>query len=125
MPSGRSSPLGVGVALSPIPIIAVVLMLATPRGRLNGPAFVLGWVVGLVVVGTVVLLVSAGLGASDAEQGPASWVEVVKLLLGLGLIVLAGLQWRGRPHGDDAPALPGWMTPERTTASPRAFPGPA
>jgi len=35
------------VALSPVPIIAVVLMLGTPRARVNGPAFVLGWVLGL------------------------------------------------------------------------------
>ncbi|MFE6358522.1 hypothetical protein ACFVP3_00690 [Streptomyces sp. NPDC057806] len=31
----------VGIAISPIPIIAVVLMLATPRGRVNGTAFTL------------------------------------------------------------------------------------
>ena len=44
---GQSLPLAIGVALSPIPIIAVVLMLTTPRARANGPAFVLGWLVGL------------------------------------------------------------------------------
>ncbi len=27
---------GVGVALSPVPVIAVVLMLASPKGRING-----------------------------------------------------------------------------------------
>ena len=40
---GQSLPLAVGVALSPVRIIAVVLMLATARARANGPAFVLGW----------------------------------------------------------------------------------
>src|SRR5690349_19697490 len=35
---GSCLPLAVGVALSPVPIIAVVLMLTTPRARLNGPA---------------------------------------------------------------------------------------
>jgi hypothetical protein len=44
---GQSLPLAIGVALSPIPIIAVVLMLTTPRARADGPAFVLGWLVGL------------------------------------------------------------------------------
>ena len=48
---GQSLPLAVGVALSPVPIIAVVLMLTTPRARVNGPAFVLGWLVGLGIVG--------------------------------------------------------------------------
>jgi hypothetical protein len=48
---GQSLPLAVGVALSPVPIIAVVLMPTTQRARANGPAFVLGWLVGLGVVG--------------------------------------------------------------------------
>ena len=37
----------IGVAISPVPIIAVILILFAPRARLNGPAFLLGWVVGL------------------------------------------------------------------------------
>ena len=32
--------LAVGVALSPVPIIPVVLMLTTRRARVNGPLFV-------------------------------------------------------------------------------------
>lgn len=30
--------LAAGVAISPLPIIAIILILATPRGRLNGPS---------------------------------------------------------------------------------------
>src|SRR4051794_38934354 len=69
---GQVLSFGVGVALSPVPIIAVVLMLATPRGRVNGPAFLAGWVVGLAVVGTVVLLLASGGNASQAGT-PADW----------------------------------------------------
>jgi hypothetical protein len=61
---GQSLPLAVGVALSPVPIIAVVLMLTTPRARTNGPAFVLGWLLGLGVVGAVVLALAGPGGAS-------------------------------------------------------------
>ena len=105
---GQVLPLAVGVALSPIPIIGVVLMLGTPRARANGPAFILGWVLGLAVVGTIVLLVSSG---ADAEEGgePADWVSVVKLILGLLLLLFALKQWRARPHGDDEASLPKWM----------------
>jgi threonine/homoserine/homoserine lactone efflux protein len=106
---GAVLPLGVGVALSPVPIIAVVLMLATPRGRVNGPAFIAGWIVGLAVAGVVVLLISAGAGASAPDDTPATWVSVVKIVLGVGLLGLALVQWRGRPRGDDTPALPAWM----------------
>jgi hypothetical protein len=44
---GQVLSLGVGVALSPVPIIAVVLLLGTPRARINGPAFLVGWILGL------------------------------------------------------------------------------
>ena len=104
---GQSLPLAIGVALSPVPIIAVVLMLTTPRARANGPAFVLGWLVGLGVVGAVVLAL-AGPGASEEGQ-PATWVSWLKLVLGLGLLLVAARQFRGRPHeGEEAP-LPKWM----------------
>jgi len=35
---GDSPPMAIGIALSPVPIIAVVLMLTTERARGNGPA---------------------------------------------------------------------------------------
>jgi len=98
----------VGVALTPISIIAVVLMLSTPRGRVNGPAFVAGWVVGLMLVGTIILLVSSGASASD-HSNPATWVSVLKLVLGLLLIFVAHRQWQSRPRGGAPPKLPGWM----------------
>jgi threonine/homoserine/homoserine lactone efflux protein len=105
---GQVLSLGVGVALSPVPIIAVVLMLATPRARSNGPAFVLGWVLGLGLLGTIVLLVSSGADANAAD-GPATWVSVLELLLGLLLVAVAVKEWRDRPRGDAEPKLPTWM----------------
>jgi threonine/homoserine/homoserine lactone efflux protein len=105
---GQSLPLAVGVALSPVPIIAVVLMLTTARARANGPTFVLGWLVGLGVVGAVVLAL-AGPGAAGEEGQPAAWVSWLKLLLGLGLVLVAVRQFRGRPRGDEEAPLPKWM----------------
>jgi hypothetical protein len=105
---GSILPLAIGVALSPIPIIAVLLMLATPRGKVCGPAFVVGWLIGLAVVGAIVLLVAGGAGASRGG-GPKTWVSVLKLALGLLLLLVGFRQWRGRPRGDTEPALPKWM----------------
>src|SRR3954466_5339562 len=95
---GQSLPTAVGVALSPVPIIAVVLMLVTPRGRTNGPCFVLGWLLGLAVVGAIVLAAAGGADAS-ADDAPAEWVNVLKLVLGSLLLLLAARQWRQRPTG--------------------------
>jgi threonine/homoserine/homoserine lactone efflux protein len=118
---GQILPLAVVVALSPVPIIAVVLMLGTPRARVNGPAFLLGWAVGLAVAGALVLVVAGAAGASENAE-PATWVEVLKLALGLLLVLLAVKQWLGRPRRGAEGDLPSWMmkvdtfTPGRTVA---------
>jgi threonine/homoserine/homoserine lactone efflux protein len=104
---GDFLPSAVGVAISPLPIVAVVLMLVTPRGRANGPSFIGGWIVGLAVVGVIVLAIAGGASAST-DTGPATWVDVLFLVLGLLLILVAGRQWRGRPQGEEAPT-PKWM----------------
>jgi threonine/homoserine/homoserine lactone efflux protein len=125
---GQILTLGVGVALSPIPIIAVVLMLSTPRARANGPAFVLGWVIGLAVVGAIVLAVAGGAGANEDAE-PATWVDVVKIVIGVLLALVAAKQWRGRPRRGAEAELPGWMrtidsfTPTRSLAIAAALSG--
>ena len=43
-------PFAIGVAISPVPIIAVILMLFSSRAKVNGPMFALGWAVALAVV---------------------------------------------------------------------------
>lgn len=96
------------MALSPLPIVAVVAMLTTPGGRENGVAFVLGWVLGLVAAGTVVLLLSGGAGASEGGA-PADWVSVLKLVLGFLLLWVAARRWRGRRLSGARSELPGWM----------------
>jgi threonine/homoserine/homoserine lactone efflux protein len=116
---GQILPLGVGVALSPVPIVAVVLMLGTPRARLNGPAFLLGWMAGLATAGTVVLLLSSGASASEAGQ-PATWVSILKLALGALLVLVALRQWRGRPRDEAEPEMPKWMQAIDAFRTPKA-----
>jgi threonine/homoserine/homoserine lactone efflux protein len=104
---GQALPLAVGVALSPLPIVAVVLMLVTPRARANGPAFVVGWLVGLAIVGAIVLAADPADAGDDGE--PATWVSILELALGAGLVLLAIRQWTGRPHEGEEAAMPKWM----------------
>ncbi|MFI2224739.1 GAP family protein [Streptomyces fradiae] len=110
---------GVAVALGPFPIIGVVLMLGTPRARTNGPALLLGFILGLSLVGTVVLLVSGGAGPGEQGQ-PATWVSALYLTVGALLLWTAVRQWRGRPRGDEEPAMPGWMARVDTFTPPKA-----
>ena len=62
---GGSLAFAVGIALSPIPIIAVVLMLTSDKARVNGPGFVLGWLVGLGIVGAIVLAIASRPGRAS------------------------------------------------------------
>jgi len=105
---GDVLPLAVAIAIFPVPMIAVVLLLGSERGRAKGLAFVLAWAVGLAGVGAIVLLLGGVADASD-DGGPATWVSVLLLGLGLLLIALAAKQWKGRPRAGDETPLPGWM----------------
>jgi threonine/homoserine/homoserine lactone efflux protein len=104
---GDLLPSAIGVALSPVPIIAVILMLGTARARTNGPAFAAGWVVGLTVVSVVVLLLAGD--ADDGDSGTSTAVDVIKLAIGVLFVLLALRQWQRRPRPDVTPAEPKWM----------------
>jgi hypothetical protein len=100
---GAVLPLAIGVAISPITIIAVILMLFSARARQNGPAFLAGWVGALTVVGAIVLvLAEAGRVGSDGSS--SNLAALLKALLGVLFLLLAIRQWRTRPaEGEQAP----------------------
>lgn len=95
----------VGVAISPIPIIAVILMLFSSRAAGNSISFLLGWVAGLFVAGGVVL----ALGLEDAGGGESTLAGWIKVAIGLVFLALAWRNWSSRPTGDEEPAMPPWM----------------
>ena len=105
---GQILPLAIAAGISPIPIIGVVLMLVTPRARSNGPAFVVGWVVGLALVGVVGLVVANAAGASTTGSS-ADGTNTFQIVLGALLIVFALRQWRKRPKAGVEPPMPKWM----------------
>ena len=105
---GEILPLALGIAISPIPIIAAILMLLSPKARVTSVGFLLGWVIGIIVAVTVFTLLSAILPEVDPDE--AKPIQgVVQLLLGAGLLLLAFRQWRGRPKPGETAALPKWM----------------
>ena len=101
----------VGAAISPVPIIAVILILFSKRAASNSLAFLAGWLVGLVVVMGVVL--ALGLEGSDGDRG--GWIRIV---VGVAFLGFAVQQWRSRPADGDEPKMPAWMASvdEFTTA---------
>jgi threonine/homoserine/homoserine lactone efflux protein len=106
---GDLLPLAVGIAISPVPIIAVILILLSDRAAATGTGFLIGWVAGVVAV-TVVVLALVG-QADDTEGGGESSTlsAVLDLVFGLLLLLLALRQWQGRPKNGEAGTMPKWM----------------
>src|SRR5580765_5744398 len=98
----------IGVAISPVPIIAVILMLFSRRARVNGPVFLLGWVLALAVVSTVAYVIAdeSDAATSSTASDTISWGKIV---LGVLFLLLAGRQWRSRPAPGVEPEMPKWM----------------
>lgn len=98
------------VAFSPEPILAVILMLFTPRARSNSIAFLIGWLAGILIVITIVL--TSGIFISDqvAERGGSDLVGWLKLAVGIILLALAVRRWRKRPRANDIIVEPAWLS---------------
>ncbi|MEU8799373.1 GAP family protein [Spirillospora sp. NPDC048819] len=106
---GELLPLAVGVAISPIPVIAVILMLLAPRARASGLGFLIGWVAGIVIATTVLIVIANAVGMTASSGEPKTPVSWIKLLLGVLMLTLAAKQWTTRPVQGEAAELPGWM----------------
>ncbi|NQX33646.1 GAP family protein [Herbiconiux sp. VKM Ac-2851] len=106
---GEILPLALGIAISPIPIIAAILMLLSPKARTTGLGFLAGWLLGIVVAVVVFTLLSSAL-PDEGEDGSKPVAGVIKTVLGVLLLLLAVKQFRSRPHGDTEPAMPKWMS---------------
>ena len=102
-------PLAVGVALSPLPIVAVILMLFSKNARGTSLGFLLGWILGLSVVSMAVVLI-----ANPAQQttgGTASPLSaIVHLLLAVLFFFLAYRNWIKRPKPGEQAEMPKWMS---------------
>lgn len=97
--------LGIAIAISPLSIVAVILMATAGNGRTNGTAFIAGcytFAIGLVAS---LVLIGRSAGADDPDSGPHITIDVIEIVLGLGLLVLAVLQWRNRGSHE----TPKWM----------------
>jgi hypothetical protein len=104
---GGSLIMAVGIAITPVAITAVLLLLTTPQARINGPAFLAGWLVALGVVGAVVLVI---VGSTSVSRGgtPPGWVSWLRIALGLLLLVVAVYQLVRHRSGKSSPRRPPW-----------------
>lgn len=105
---GDILPLALGVAISPVPIIAAILMLLAPKARGTSVGFLTGWVLGIAVAVTVFTLLASVIPEEDPDASKPI-AGTIKILLGILLLFLAVRQWRGRPKAGEHADLPKWM----------------
>lgn len=110
-----------GVAISPVPIIATILMLMSARARAASTGFLVGWVAGVALAVTVFALVGQAL-PGGRDGGGDTVVGVIRITLGVLLLVLAVRRWVRRPRGDEEPQLPAWMAGVDRMGAGRALP---
>lgn len=106
---GDLLPLALGVAISPVPIIAVILMLFAPRAGSTSKGFLAGWIVGITVA-VVLFVLLTGVFELGSNSDPSTGVSWFRILLGLVVMVLAVRQWQTRPQGSEEAPMPGWMS---------------
>lgn len=100
--------IGLVVTLEPIPLTAMILLLASERGLLKGLGFTLGWLVTLVVIVAVVVLVTGG-EPLIPHSSPSTGALVLKLACGVVLVVIAARR-RARPARTEPKKQPKWMS---------------
>jgi hypothetical protein len=103
---GDLLPYAVPVALSPLPIIAVVMLLLAPAGTRGGLGFLAGRL-GALIVATLAFAALSGLFEGNADgREEGGWLRIG---LGLGLIAAAALVWRKDRRAGDTAEPAGWM----------------
>lgn len=96
-------PMAIGLALSPFPLIAIIILLMTPKAKSNALWFLLGWFLGIYFIGLLILLIP-GL---DADGGiPTIFSGIVRIVIGLILLIFAFKSWLKRPRPGDEVITP-------------------
>ena len=99
--------IGLVVTLEPIPLTAMILLLATEGGLMKGLGYVLGWMLTLVGIVALVVLVTGGKPLIP-DSNPSTGALAVKLAIGVVLVVIAYRRW-GKWGDSEPKGQPRWM----------------
>jgi hypothetical protein len=101
--------LALGVAASPLPVVAVLVLLLTKRARFSSLVLLASWIAGVVVA------LALAVAFADTLRMPTAGTDlagegIFSLLLGVGLVMMGVLSRRGRFRQDDPEAPPDWVS---------------
>ena len=105
---GDVLPLAIVVTISPINIVAAILLLFSKRPTLNASSYLAGFVIGVsAVLGLLTVLADTVGLSSDSQRSRAA--SGLLLALGIWLLVAAVQKFRSRPAPGETAPLPPWM----------------
>jgi Sap, sulfolipid-1-addressing protein len=93
------------IAVNPVPIAAVVTLLATAHGKRSAGAFVATLVVIMLAVGLLTIFL-LGQPGSSGQKDKGTGLALVQTAIGVVFLVMCFLQWRNKEPASEAPK---WM----------------
>lgn len=105
---GNTASAAFGIAFSPVPIIAFIMLLFSKRSRLNSLLFVLGWMFAMAAVAAIGFIFF-GSSTNNTGGGNQLIFSVVDMVMGLLFLFMAFAKWTGRSENPDEDDLPGWI----------------
>ena len=119
-PIGEVLPYAIGVMISPLPIIVVISMLSSKHAKSKSLTFLLGWILGLIIIGSVVLSI-AGTQNFSPRSEPSIEASIIRLLAGVLLLFLAANEWRISIRPGEQPKLLTRINAIDTSTSAKTF----
>ena len=105
---GEVLPLAVVVTVSPLNIVAAILLLFSRRPILHASCYLAGFAVGVAaVVGVLAAVAGAASLSTDSQRSQGA--SGLLLALGIVLLVVAVRRFRSRPAPGETTPLPSWM----------------
>ena len=99
----KSWPMALGIALSPGPLLAVIVLLMSPKAKTNAPSFLIGWLLAILTVGVLMVFLP---GVEDRHGGLNDTTGIVKIIIGFALMIAAIPIWKKRPKSDAPKKVP-------------------
>lgn len=106
---GATLPFALAIAISPVPIIATILLLMSEKAKALSVVFGITWFVGVLAVAGVFALLGGLIADQEQSDSGKPILATIKILLGLGLAYLALKKWMSRPRDGEPGVLPKWM----------------
>ncbi len=116
---GGILPLALAAAVSSMPIVAVTVILLSPRRGESALPFLAGWILGCLAVMILGTLAAQALPVHPRRR-PETTIGVLEIIIGIGLVGLGLLALHRRKENGAGP-LPSWVNRIDTFGSLPAF----